>query len=110
MAKYSVLDYAVDVLKTAKTPLVFQEIWHAGQGSEFASKLNLKGKTPWATLGARLFVEVRDNPNSQFLKVGQESRTILAQVSAVGIDSVRTQSTQSGQDKSFRIRIAPNIS
>ena len=27
-------------------------------------KLNLTGKTPWQSLGARLFVEVRDNPDS----------------------------------------------
>lgn len=33
--------------------------------------LSTAGKTPWKTLGARLFVEVRDNPDSIFTKVGK---------------------------------------
>ncbi len=33
--------------------------------------LSTSGKTPWQTLGARLFCEVRDNPNSKFTKVGK---------------------------------------
>jgi hypothetical protein len=69
--KYTVLDYAEDVLKTAKTPMVFQEIWEAGKNSDFAKKLNLTGKTPWNSLGARLFVDVRDNPDSRFVRVGK---------------------------------------
>ncbi len=69
--KYTVLDYAFDVLQEQKAPLLYQEIWEAGIGKSFASKLNLKGKTPWATLGARLFVDVRDNPESRFIKVGK---------------------------------------
>ncbi len=79
MMKYTVLDYAADVLQTAKAPLLYQEIWADGIGKPFASKLNLKGKTPWATLGARLFVDVRDNPNSKFIKVGKNpARFFLA--------------------------------
>ncbi len=71
MAKYTVLDFAEDILKLADKPLVYQEIWDAGKGSELEQKLALKGKTPWQTLGARLFVDVRDNPNSKFIKVGK---------------------------------------
>lgn len=70
-SKYTVLDYAVDVLLQEKAPLLYQEIWQAGINKPFAAKLNLKGKTPWATLGARLFVDVRDNPDSKFVKVGK---------------------------------------
>jgi len=69
--KYTVLDFAYDVLLKAKTPLLYQEIWNTGKTQAFAKKLNLKGKTPWATLGARLFVDVRDNAISRFQKVGK---------------------------------------
>ena len=71
MAKYTVLDYGADVLKRASKPLTYQEVWEAGQGTDFARKLSLKGKTPQNTLGARLFVDVRDNPASPFEKVGK---------------------------------------
>jgi len=71
MAKYTVLDFAEEVLKSTDNPLVYQEIWDRGKGTEIEKKLGLKGKTPWQTLGARLFVDVRDNPNSKFIKVGK---------------------------------------
>lgn len=77
--KYTILDYAEDVLKDAKSPLLYQEIWQAGVDKPFSSKLNLKGKTPWATLGARLFVDVRDNAETKFAKIGKNpARFFLA--------------------------------
>ena len=70
-AKYTFLDFAEDVLRTASKPLTFQELWTIGKESEFISKLFITGKTPWQTLGARLFVDIRDNPSSRFIKVGK---------------------------------------
>jgi len=69
--KYTFHDFAEDILKTVPKPLTFQEIWAVGKDSEFAKKLSITGKTPWQTLGARLFVDVRDNPSSRFIKVGK---------------------------------------
>lgn len=68
--KYSILDFAEDVLKESPKPLIFQDIWTVGKERPYHGKLNLTGKTPWQTLGARLFVDVRDNPNTRFMKVG----------------------------------------
>lgn len=67
---YSILDLAFDVLKDAPQPMVYQDIWEAGVQAGLAAKLSLAGKTPWASLGARIYVEVRDNPQSKFVKVG----------------------------------------
>jgi uncharacterized protein len=71
MAKYTVLNYAADILKGAAKPLTYQEIWKHGEGTEFQKMLSLKGKTPWNTVGSRLFVDVRDNPVSLFETVGK---------------------------------------
>jgi uncharacterized protein len=71
MTKYTVLDFAEEVLRSSDKPLVYQEIWDRGKAIELEKKLASKGKTPWQTLGARLFVDIRDNPNSQFIKVGK---------------------------------------
>ena len=68
---YTFLDLAYDVLKTADKPLTYQEIWKAGEPAGFAAKVNSTGKTPWATLGAYLYVDVRDNEKSRFVKVGK---------------------------------------
>ena len=35
------------------------------------AKIKSTGKTPWQTLGARLFVDVRDTHKSRFIKVGK---------------------------------------
>ena len=66
---YSFLDLAYDVLKNSPTPLTFQQIWAVAIENDLSSKLASKGKTPWQSLGARLYVEVRDNASSRIIKV-----------------------------------------
>ena len=70
-AKYTFLDFAQDVLRVVPTPLTYQEIWATGQDKGVVSKLSISGKTPWQTLGARLFVDIRDNADTLFMKVGK---------------------------------------
>lgn len=65
------LEMAESVVRTANQPLTAGEIWELAIEHGMDKQLNTKGKTPWATLGARLFVEVRDNPNSRFVPVGK---------------------------------------
>lgn len=67
---YSYLEMACDVLKQVPNPIVYQEIWKVAFEKGLTSKLDILGKTPWQSLGARLYVDVRDNPESTFLKVG----------------------------------------
>jgi len=69
--KYTVLDFAKDILQDSKKPLLYQEIWDIGKNTQYVIKLGLTGKTPWQSLGARLFIDVRDNPDSLFIKVGK---------------------------------------
>jgi len=71
MAVYSFLDLAYDVLKAATQPLTYQEVWQAGKEKGLTDKIKTSGKTPWQSLGAQLYVEVRDNEESRFMKVGK---------------------------------------
>lgn len=71
MAAYSFLDLAYDVLKTSEKPLTYQEVWQAGDEKGLTGKIKTSGKTPWQSLGAQLYVEVRDNEQSRFIKVGR---------------------------------------
>ena len=68
---YSYLDLAEDVLKVAEKPLTYQEIWEAAKSSGLSGKMKSSGKTPWQSLGAQLYVEVRDNQDSKFIKIGK---------------------------------------
>ena len=67
---YSFLDLAYDVLKQAPQPMIYQDIWKVAHDKGLTAKLGTTGKTPWQSLGARLYVEVRDNENGWFIKVG----------------------------------------
>jgi uncharacterized protein len=76
---YSFLELAAEVLAKADHPLRYEEIWATGEASGLAAKLKSTGKTPWQSLGAQLYVDVRDNPNSRFVKVGKRpARFFLA--------------------------------
>jgi uncharacterized protein len=68
---YSFLDLAYDVLKQSQSPLTYQEIWQLGKDKGLTDKIRTFGKTPWQTLGAQVYVEVRDNEASKFIKVGK---------------------------------------
>jgi hypothetical protein len=77
MSKYSYLELAYDVLQGSSQPLTYQEIWAVGEETGLADKIKTSGKTPWQSLGAKLFVEVRDNEQSKFIKVGRRPATFF---------------------------------
>lgn len=60
------LDLAEKVLEEEKTALDTADIWAVAEKKGFTKILNSKGRTPWATLAALLYVNVRDNQNSKF--------------------------------------------
>lgn len=68
---YSFLDLAYDILKETLKPLTVPEVWQTAQAKGLTGKLKTSGKTPSNTLGAQLYVEVRDNDQSKFVKVGK---------------------------------------
>lgn len=79
MAEYSFLDVAFDVLSSASIPLTYSEIWNKAKADGLAGKISTKGKTPWQTLGAQLYVDVRDKEDTRFVKVGKRpARFFLA--------------------------------
>jgi hypothetical protein len=61
------LQLAEKVIKEEKRPLSPSEIWQIAQAKGYDKEVATKGRTPEATLGARLYVEVRDNPTSIFI-------------------------------------------
>jgi uncharacterized protein len=101
---YSFLDLASDVLKDSSKPLTYQEIWQIAQERGFAEKIGTSGKTPWQSLGARLYVEVRDNEVSEFVKVGKRpARFFLkeraAELTADVTSKIEKEETKKGEKK-----------
>lgn len=63
---YSFLDLAEEVLTNHAAPMTVNEIWDYATEKNYLSKLNSKGKTPIASLGAQLYVDVKKD-NSRFI-------------------------------------------
>ena len=67
-------DLAEIVLRDSETPLTANEIWELAVQKGLDAKLTGQGKTPWATLAARLYVIVRDQPGGRFATVGKRPK------------------------------------
>ncbi len=63
------LELAEKVLREEQKPLTHQEIWEVAQQKGYDKEINSKGKTPWTTIGARIYIDMRDNPQTKFIKV-----------------------------------------
>ena len=63
------LELSEKVLKEENKPLTHIEIWEISKEKGYDSDVSSKGKTPWQTIAARIYVDIRDNPNSKFIKL-----------------------------------------
>lgn len=68
------LNLAEMVLKDAPVPIPYTEIWRIAEEKDYVKLLQSEGKTPKATLSARLVVDIRDNPSSIFTSVGERPK------------------------------------
>jgi hypothetical protein len=100
---YTFLDLAEEVLKSCPKPITYQEIWKVAVATKLDSKVRVSGKTPWQTLGARLYVDVRDNENSPFIKVGRNPAKFFLRTRSgeVPKDAVETQEEQSPRKETY---------
>lgn len=74
---YGFLELCYDILKASNRPLTHQEIWEVANSTGVAKKLKSIGKTPWQSIAARLYVDIRDNVDSKFIKVNKPARFFL---------------------------------
>lgn len=71
------LQLAKKVLEEEQRPLSASEIWRIAVTKGYEKELGSKGKTPWQTLGAMLYVDVRDNPSSEFTTIGARPKRFV---------------------------------
>jgi len=82
------LQLAELVLKEEVKPLTANEIWAIAVKKGYEKKLNSEGKTPWATLGALIYVSCKDNPKSIFAKTDSRPKKfyLKSMVGKIDID------------------------
>ncbi len=62
------LELAEKVLSEETKALTSIEIWNIAVEKSYDKKLKSQGKTPWATLGAQIYVNAKDDTKSKFAK------------------------------------------
>jgi len=81
MKQLSFLELAKRVLAEEKRPLSADEIWDIAKQKGYDAEVSTKGKTPAATISARLYVDIHDQSDSPFCKVGSRpARFFLKQL------------------------------
>ncbi len=70
MEKLTFIELAKRILEEEKKPLSATDIWEIAKTKGYDMLLHSQGKTPWATLGAQIYCNVRDRKDSPFIKVG----------------------------------------
>jgi hypothetical protein len=65
----NIKDMAQETIKEAQKPLSSEEIWALAEPKGYKDKLKLNGKTIPRTIGAMLYVDIKENKDSRFIKI-----------------------------------------
>jgi|LSQX01.3.fsa_nt_gb hypothetical protein len=88
MSKLTFLQLAQKVLAEENRAMSPQDIWDTAVMKGYDKLLGSQGKTPWNSLGARLYVDVRDNPDSAFAVTNSRPKSFY--LKDAGIDNTIT--------------------
>lgn len=64
---YSFLELAYEVLEDSDGTLTYQKVSDAASNAGLTAKLKTSGKTPWARLGSRRYVDIGENQVARFV-------------------------------------------
>ncbi|WP_059040662.1 HTH domain-containing protein [Paenibacillus rubinfantis] len=99
--KLTFLSASEKVLAEERKPLSGKEIWEAIQTCGYDQLLQTKGKTPWRTIEAQIYVNMVNQPNSPFTKVGSGPVRFALKSFAAGL--------QTDQEPDEPIQVAPKF-
>ncbi len=74
MKKLTFKELAKRILEEEKRPLAVKEIWEIAVKKGYDKLCDTQGKTPWKTVAAQIYLDIRDNPNSPFIKIYSNPR------------------------------------
>lgn len=66
MAKYTLRDFAEQIIRETNKPMTTSEIWAYGVEKGYAEKGGFKGKAAWNTIAQTLLIDIKENPQSKF--------------------------------------------
>jgi len=62
------LELAKRILEEEQKPLSENEIWELAQAKGYDALVGTRGQTPWRSIGAQIYISIRDDNNTPFFK------------------------------------------
>lgn len=86
MGQWTFLELAKRVFEEEKRPLSPLEIWEAAKDKGYDLNVGSLGKTPWQSIGAQIYVNIRDKEDSPFVKIdSRPKRFYLRSLEETGV-------------------------
>lgn len=91
MSRFTLKGLAEKILNEERIPLTVEDIWDIAKNKKYDALGNFTGKTPWRSIGAQIYVDIRDNPKSPFVKIDSKPRkfflkTLVSQSELIEIE------------------------
>jgi hypothetical protein len=86
MGQWTFLELAKRVLEEEKRPLSPLEIWEVAKDKGYDLNVGSLGKTPWQSIGAQIYVNIRDKEGGPFVKIdSRPKRFYLRSLEKTGV-------------------------
>ena len=97
------LQMAKKVLEEENQSLSASEIWEIAVSKNYDKLVDSKGKTPWATLYALIYVDVRDNPSTDFVLIGVRPKRYILRSQVGTLGEIISETTKTPKIQTSRI-------
>lgn len=98
MAK-TIIDVAKEVLERKKEALNPIKMYHIANEMGLTKELNLNGKTPWQSFAARIYMDIKENPNSIFEVVATKPMLIKLKNQVINLEAQMEKNSEIKEPK-----------
>ena len=98
MAK-SIIDVTKGVLECKNEALNPNQMYHIANEMGLTKELNLNGKTPWASFAARIYMDIKENPNSIFEVVATKPMLIKLKNQVINLEAQMEKNSEIKEPK-----------
>ncbi|ARR03130.1 putative restriction endonuclease-replacing protein HrgA [Campylobacter vicugnae] len=98
MAK-TIIEVAKEILERKKEALNPIKIYHIANEMGLTKELNLNGKTPWQSFVARIYMDIKENPNSIFEVVATKPMLIKLKNQVINLEAQMEKNSEIKEPK-----------
>ncbi|MDY2998610.1 MAG: HTH domain-containing protein, partial [Campylobacter hyointestinalis] len=95
----SVIEVAKEILERKKEALNPSKMYHIANEMGLTKELNLNGKTPWASFGAGIYMDIKENPNSIFEVVATKPMLIKLKNQVINLEAQMEKNSEIKESK-----------